>query len=58
METLKCKRCGYEWIPRTKNPVLCPRCKSKAWNEIREDRKKEPDLKRVELTRELKTNQE
>lgn len=31
---LKCKRCGYEWIPRTENlPKQCPRCKSPFWQE-------------------------
>lgn len=54
MKTLKlliCLRCGYEWLPRTKNPILCPNCKSKAWNQ---DRNKEPNLKRVEATRNTK----
>ena len=25
---LKCKRCGYEWIPRKEDVRMCPRCKS------------------------------
>lgn len=31
----KCKRCGYEWYPRTPiNPVQCPskKCHSPYWN--------------------------
>jgi len=28
----KCKRCGYIWIPRTDNPVVCPKCKNPYWN--------------------------
>jgi rubrerythrin len=22
----KCKKCGHEWIPRTNEPMVCPRC--------------------------------
>ncbi|KKN69350.1 hypothetical protein LCGC14_0442100 [marine sediment metagenome] len=34
METLKCKRCDYEWKPKKKGaePKSCPRCKSYIWN--------------------------
>ncbi len=28
----KCKSCGYEWLPRTNNPVECPNCKTRKWN--------------------------
>jgi hypothetical protein len=28
----KCKRCGYEWIPRTITPKECPSCKQRDWN--------------------------
>lgn len=24
----QCKRCGYNWTSRTKNPKCCPKCKS------------------------------
>lgn len=24
---IKCKKCGYEWTPRIKNPKACPMCK-------------------------------
>jgi hypothetical protein len=30
---LRCKRCGNEWEPRVKNPVTCPACKRRDWNE-------------------------
>lgn len=31
---LTCKRCGWDWVPRTtKSPVECPRCKSRFWKE-------------------------
>lgn len=23
---VRCEKCGYERIPRTKNPLKCPRC--------------------------------
>lgn len=27
----KCKKCGYEWVPRTKSPKACPSCKQYHW---------------------------
>lgn len=31
-----CKRCGYDWIPRSdKEPRQCPKCKTKYWNKER-----------------------
>lgn len=27
-----CSRCGYEWAPRSKDPIRCPSCKSTRWN--------------------------
>jgi len=29
---LKCKRCNHEWIPRKNIISICPKCKSKLWN--------------------------
>lgn len=26
---IKCKYCNYEWFPRTKETVKCPRCQKK-----------------------------
>jgi len=34
---VKCKKCGYEWVPRVENPKECPNCKSRYW---RGDRKR------------------
>lgn len=34
---LKCKRCGYQWIPRKKVVRTCPRCKSHLWNKEKTD---------------------
>lgn len=31
MKEFKCKKCGYEWIPRTENPMECPSCKNRRW---------------------------
>ena len=28
---IKCAKCGYEWIPRVKNPKKCPECQSRNW---------------------------
>ena len=30
---LKCLRCGHEWVARIMNVGLCPRCKSRLWNQ-------------------------
>ncbi len=28
-----CLRCNHEWMPRVENPLSCPNCKSRKWNE-------------------------
>ena len=30
----RCERCSHEWVPRdrTKDPTVCPKCKSAYWN--------------------------
>lgn len=40
--TLKCQRCGKEWVPRKVDVRLCPRCKSPFWDtpKIREGKEK------------------
>ena len=35
LPTLKCKRCGHEWIPR-KKVTMCPSCKSLDWDTAKE----------------------
>lgn len=31
--TYKCKKCSYEWIPRTlKRPTRCPKCQTRHWD--------------------------
>lgn len=35
--TLECLKCGHIWTPRKANPEVCPKCKSYAWNEPKED---------------------
>lgn len=34
--SLRCTRCGHNWIPRTANPKECPACKSPYWNRPRQ----------------------
>lgn len=28
MPTIKCLKCGWEWVPRVDKPKACTRCKS------------------------------
>jgi predicted Zn-ribbon and HTH transcriptional regulator len=28
-ETMKCKKCSYEWKSKKENPKACPRCKAR-----------------------------
>jgi rubrerythrin len=32
LTVLTCKRCGHQWAPRTKSPIVCPSCHSPYWN--------------------------
>jgi predicted Zn-ribbon and HTH transcriptional regulator len=32
LTTLKCQRCGHEWIPRQAEVRICPKCKSAKWD--------------------------
>lgn len=34
-----CKRCGWEWIPRTEQVKQCPGCRTKLWNKSRKAEK-------------------
>jgi len=38
--TLKCKKCGHEWTPRTTSPAACPACKNYNWDKERKNDKK------------------
>jgi len=40
MKTLRCLRCGREWVPRTDHPLTCPECRSPYWNVPRRARPK------------------
>jgi len=31
MEKCKCRKCGWEWTPRTEKPVACPACHCRTW---------------------------
>jgi len=35
LPTVKCNRCGHEWIPRVENPKWCAKCRSPYWNKKR-----------------------
>lgn len=41
----KCKcnspKCGHQWQPIVQDPVVCPRCKSYNWREIKDERKEQ-----------------
>lgn len=32
LEYCECLKCGHEWLPRKKNPLMCPRCKNYYWD--------------------------
>jgi hypothetical protein len=37
--TYTCERCGHHWAPRVLPlPNICPRCKSRYWDEPRRNR--------------------
>ena len=42
IRTLKCKRCGHEWVPRKRDVRICPRCKSAFWDEEKKKKKDTP----------------
>jgi len=31
--TKTCLRCNHQWVPKTDDPKICPRCKSIHWND-------------------------
>ena len=34
LDGYRCDRCEHEWLPRdkTRDPLVCPKCKSAYWN--------------------------
>jgi Zn finger protein HypA/HybF involved in hydrogenase expression len=34
-----CEKCHYTWIPKTENPIMCPKCKNIRFNEPKEEKK-------------------
>jgi len=32
-EFKRCNRCKWVWFPRDENPRICPKCKSRYWNQ-------------------------
>jgi DNA-directed RNA polymerase subunit RPC12/RpoP len=36
-EVVQCNRCGYKWIPSSKNPIpkRCAKCNNPYWNKPR-----------------------
>ena len=50
IKELKCPRveCGHKWIPRTRDPMTCPRCKTyldKKKDKPNNQTKGKPDVK-------------
>lgn len=44
MKQVKCKRCGWEWTPRTNPPNRCSHCKSEYWDREKIKEKKDPNV--------------
>ena len=34
-EKINCNICNYEWIPKRKTPVQCPKCKRNDYNKTK-----------------------
>ena len=32
LKPVRCKRCGYQWVPRKADVRVCPKCKSPYWD--------------------------
>ena len=62
MKHLTCKRCEFEWYPRTpKMPVRCPQCSSRLWQtkkkKSRRKRILEEEIRKLEMVaKEKQTN--
>lgn len=33
MKKCICKKCNFQWLPRVENPLACPNCKCRSWNQ-------------------------
>ncbi len=33
LPTLRCKKCGHQWIPRREKVTICPVCKRRTWDD-------------------------
>ncbi len=42
LPTAKCRKCGYEWHPRTQKPVACPGCQHRDWAEPKKKPQESP----------------
>jgi len=44
----ECTKCGWIWMPRTREPLSCPnpKCRSLRWNENRDEKGFLPPTKR------------
>ena len=49
VHNLKCKQCGYEWLPRsTSKPKCCPSCVSRKWDTEPEPKTEAPAVEAAE----------
>ena len=44
MEKLKCQKCQHEWLPRVTYVKECPKCKSRIWNTIEDNKEISEDI--------------
>ena len=44
--TLKCRKCGWKWMPRIEDVQQCPHCKSATWFKPRKPRKPKKTTKK------------
>ena len=33
MSKKRCRKCGHEWLPRVDDPLECPNCKTRDWED-------------------------
>lgn len=41
LNPLSCARCLHQWVPRIKDPKLCPNCRTAYWKETERNKKGE-----------------